>query len=50
MIKTPPNKLIAQGTDDRMLYFVESGMLTVHFEDAGGKIRFREFSIARQLA
>lgn len=31
--------LIAQGAEDRALYFVESGMLTVHFEDATGKIR-----------
>lgn len=31
--------LIAQGADDRTLYFVESGMLTVHFEDGAGQIR-----------
>ncbi|HQX58449.1 MAG: cyclic nucleotide-binding domain-containing protein [Rhodoferax sp.] len=31
--------LIAQGAEDRTLYFVESGMLTVHFEDSTGKIR-----------
>lgn len=31
--------LITQGSEDRTLYFVESGMLTVHFEDAMGKIR-----------
>ena len=31
--------LISQGAEDRTLYFVESGMLTVHFEDANGKIR-----------
>lgn len=31
--------LITQGADDRTLYFVESGMLTVHFEDAAGQIR-----------
>lgn len=31
--------LIVQGAEDRTLYFVESGMLTVHFEDATGKIR-----------
>lgn len=31
--------LISQGAEDRTLYFVESGMLTVHFEDAVGKIR-----------
>ena len=39
--------LISQGAEDRTLYFVESGMLTVHFEDAdrqdppgGGGCRF----------
>lgn len=31
--------LISQGAEDRTLYFVESGMLTVHFEDDTGKIR-----------
>jgi CRP-like cAMP-binding protein len=31
--------LISQGAEDRTLYFVESGMLTVHFEDVTGKIR-----------
>ncbi len=31
--------LISQGAEDRTLYLVESGMLTVHFEDATGKIR-----------
>ena len=31
--------LISQGAGDRTLYFVESRMLTVHFEDATGKIR-----------
>lgn len=31
--------LITQGAEDRTLYFVESGMLTVHFEDPNGKIR-----------
>ena len=31
--------LISQGALDRTLYFIESGMLTVHFEDATGKIR-----------
>ncbi len=31
--------LIAQGAEDRTLYFVESGMLTVHFEDGAGKIQ-----------
>jgi CRP-like cAMP-binding protein len=31
--------LITQGDKDRILYFVESGSLTVHFEDASGRIR-----------
>lgn len=31
--------LIKQGDADRTLYFVESGSLTVHFEDAAGNIR-----------
>ncbi len=35
----PGQVLISQGAEDRALYFVESGMLTVHFEDANGKIR-----------
>jgi CRP/FNR family transcriptional regulator, cyclic AMP receptor protein len=35
----PGQVLISQGSEDRTLYFVESGMLTVHFEDATGKIR-----------
>jgi CRP/FNR family cyclic AMP-dependent transcriptional regulator len=35
----PGQTLISQGAEDRTLYFVESGMLTVHFEDAAGKIR-----------
>ena len=35
----PGQILISQGSDDRTLYFVESGMLTVHFEEASGKIR-----------
>ncbi len=36
----PPGQiLISQGAEDRTLYFVESGMLTVHFEDTSGKIR-----------
>ena len=35
----PSQILITQGAEDRTLYFVESGMLTVHFEDATGKIR-----------
>ncbi len=35
----PSQILIQQHAADRTLYFVESGMLTVHFEDAAGKIR-----------
>ena len=35
----PGQVLITQGTEDRTLFFVESGMLTVHFEDTAGKIR-----------
>ena len=35
----PGQILITQGAEDRTLYFVESGMLTVHFEDTSGKIR-----------
>ena len=35
----PGQILISQGAEDRTLYFVESGMLTVHFEDDSGKIR-----------
>lgn len=35
----PGQILISQGAEDRTLYFVESGMLTVHFEDPNGKIR-----------
>lgn len=35
----PTQILIQQGAEDRTLYFVESGMLTVHFEDMTGKIR-----------
>lgn len=31
--------LIKQGDADRTLYFIESGTLTVHFEDAAGNIR-----------
>ncbi len=30
--------LINEGTVDRTLYFVESGSLSVHFEDKGGKV------------
>ena len=35
----PGQILISQGAEDRTLYFVESGMLTVHYADLGGKIR-----------
>ena len=35
----PGQILIQQGAEDRNLFFVESGMLTVHFEDVTGKIR-----------
>ena len=35
----PGQILISQGAEDRTLYFIESGMLTVHFEDTSGKIR-----------
>ena len=35
----PGQILMSQGAADRSLYFVESGLLTVHFEDVGGKIR-----------
>ncbi len=38
-VLAPGQILISQGAEDRTLYFVESGMLTVHFEDTGGKIR-----------
>lgn len=31
--------LIAQGTQDRTLYFVESGSLSVHFQDSASRIR-----------
>lgn len=31
--------LISQGAMDRTVYFVESGNLSVHFEDAAGRIR-----------
>ena len=35
---SPGQILISQGAEDRALYFVEAGMLTVHFEDQRGKI------------
>jgi CRP-like cAMP-binding protein len=31
--------LISQGATDRTVYFVESGSLSVHYEDAAGRIR-----------
>jgi CRP-like cAMP-binding protein len=31
--------LISQGASDRTVYFVESGSLSVHYEDAAGRIR-----------
>jgi CRP-like cAMP-binding protein len=31
--------LITQGASDRTVYFIESGSLTVHFEDAAGRVR-----------
>ena len=34
----PSQILIAQGATDRTLYFLESGSLSVHFEDATGKV------------
>ena len=30
--------LIKEGSMDRILYFIESGSLSVHFEDLGGKV------------
>ena len=34
----PSQMLIAQGSLDRTLYFLESGSLSVHFEDGAGKV------------
>ncbi len=31
--------LITEGSMDRTLYFIESGSVSVHFEDDGGKVR-----------
>lgn len=39
LMLAPGKVLITQGAEDRTLYFVESGMLTVHFEDVTGTIR-----------
>ena len=38
-VLAPGQILITQGAEDRTLYFIESGMGTVHFEDPNGKIR-----------
>lgn len=35
----PSQILISQGATDRTVYFIESGNLSVHFEDAAGRIR-----------
>jgi CRP-like cAMP-binding protein len=35
----PSQMLIAQGSMDRTLYFLESGSLSVHFEDATGRVQ-----------
>ena len=35
----PAQVLISQGATDRAVYFVESGSLSVHYEDAAGRIR-----------
>jgi CRP/FNR family transcriptional regulator, cyclic AMP receptor protein len=37
-ILAPSQMLIAQGSLDRTLYFLESGSLSVHFEDGNGKV------------
>lgn len=34
----PSQMLIAQGSMDRTLYFLESGSLSVHFEDEAGRV------------
>lgn len=36
---TPGHKLIEQGQLDRTLYLIESGSLTVHYEDDKGRVR-----------
>ncbi|MCY7304727.1 MAG: cyclic nucleotide-binding domain-containing protein [Rhodoferax sp.] len=43
-VLAPAQILISQGAEDRTLYFIESGMLTVHFEDQSGKIRLATVS------
>lgn len=35
----PSQVLITQGASDRTVYFIESGSLSVHYEDAAGRIR-----------
>lgn len=35
----PSQVLISQGASDRTVYFIESGSLSVHYEDAAGRIR-----------
>jgi CRP/FNR family transcriptional regulator, cyclic AMP receptor protein len=37
-VLAPSQMLIAQGSLDRTLYFLESGSLSVHFEDGAGKV------------
>ena len=38
-VLAPGQVLITQGAEDRTLFFVESGMLMVHFEETNGKVR-----------
>ncbi len=35
----PAQVLISQGASDRTVYFIESGSLSVHYEDASGRVR-----------
>jgi CRP/FNR family cyclic AMP-dependent transcriptional regulator len=35
----PKQVLIQQGAQDRTVYFIESGSLTVHYEDSKGRLR-----------
>jgi CRP/FNR family cyclic AMP-dependent transcriptional regulator len=39
MALAPAQALITKGSNDRAVYFVASGSLTVHREDAAGKVR-----------
>lgn len=39
---TPGQKLIEQNATDRTVYFVETGTLTVHFEDEKNRIRLAQ--------